>query len=76
MAENIKVGDKVFFKNDVEGTGQVVEIVQRGRGYYSYKEYVIANMVKDASPWHIMARFNHKHMCNTVTCDEDHVEPL
>jgi len=65
----IKVGDKVDFKNDVEGTGYVVEIIKRRY----YNDYLIANRRRDCSPWHIMATFSHKHMCNVVLCDEDHV---
>lgn len=68
---SIKIGDEVFFKNDVEGTGYVVEIITRRNGRKIYK---IANKRRDCSPWHIMAQFDHEHMCSVVTCDEYQVE--
>jgi hypothetical protein len=72
MAQAIKVGDKVWFKNDIEGIGVVVE-VQEERGWSgTHRTYVIANGSQDCSPWHPMAQMDWKHRCTVVYCDEDH----
>lgn len=61
-------GTEVFFKDDKEGRGVVVEvIVNKSWDGSRYNDYVIA--VSD----HPKARFSYEHKNNVVIVDEDHV---
>ena len=69
-----QVGDKVWFKVDVEGYGQILEVEQCDNGFVKYEAYVIGQVGKrDCSPWHIMAQYDHMHNCNVVYCTQDQV---
>lgn len=77
MAERqvFKVGDEVWFKNDVEGRGVVAEVTQR-RSWSG--EIVREYMVKSKSepngyPFHRMARFDYELGCMVVDVDDDHI---
>lgn len=63
----IKLHDRIQFKSDIEGEGEVVEI---NESRYSPPTYIVA--VTDpgsgnAEQVHPHARFNYKYNCMTVT---------
>ena len=65
---DIKAGDKVEFKCDVEGHGVVLEIT-------AYDEYMVGEVGGENStyPWHRMARFDHTHNRMVVYVDAYHI---
>ena len=65
---DIKVGDKVGFKCDVEGYGVILEITRFG-------ECIVGEVggENSAYPWHRMARFDYTHKRMVVYVDADHV---
>jgi hypothetical protein len=60
--KEVKVGDRVFFKEDVEGDGVVVEIQER-RGAFgdNYVTFLVGSDSEPAGyPFHRMARMDHE----------------
>ena len=70
MKRTAKVGDRVFFKEDIEGSG-VVAKVTRERGWNgSYETYLVKSEGEpNGYPFHPMATFNHELNCMVVYTD-------
>lgn len=67
----MKVGDKVEFKSDYEGSGIIAKIDENG---WSYKRYAIRSEHESPGyPFHKMAMMDWDLMCMVVWVDEDHV---
>jgi hypothetical protein len=69
------MGDEVWFKQDVEGKGTVIEITEKydrwmGR---TVREFVLANKARDCSPWHPMVRYSPVHKCNVIYANGDSI---
>jgi hypothetical protein len=64
---NIEIGDEVWFKNDVEGQGIVLDIIR--------DTFVIGQAGGENStyPWHRMAQFDYDRNRMVVWVDSDHV---
>ena len=62
------VGDKVDFKQDIEGHGTVLEVISRqtfsGTGY----TYIIGS--SEPGPWHVTSFYNDKHGRHVVAIDD------
>ena len=70
-----EVGDKVWFKEDIEGYG-VVAKVQRERnwlGGFSTSYAVKSDSEPNGYPFHRMASFDYELNCMVVWVDEDHI---
>lgn len=71
----VRVGDMVRFKADVEGRGRVLEITRK-RQCYGRPDFVtvtIGNPSGDHSPWHPMARPDYTHKCSVVCVQPDQI---
>lgn len=69
--KQLEVGDKVFFKEDIEGYGYILSVIQR-RGYMgTTTTFVLGNDPKnpDSYPWHPMARMSTEHLAKVVYTD-------
>ena len=77
QGNEMKLGDYVDFKRDIEGSGYIVEIHIDRSLYGSTKTYIVA-MTPDKSitnepRWHSEARYSDKHNDYVVYVDEDHI---
>jgi len=71
----IKVGDKVYFKKDVEGSGIVAEIISKkswdGR---TIKNYLVKSESEpNGYRFHPEANFDHEHFCMVVFLYADQI---
>ena len=57
----IKVGDKVEFKYDIEGHGIVKEILVERHMFGTTRTFLVGQPGNSQERWHIMARSNMKH---------------
>lgn len=71
-----KVGDHVGFKDDVEGSGVIVEIKRAGKYDWGGDDFIIAVTEPGscrAEQVHPMAHYSNKHQCMVVMVDDDHI---
>lgn len=63
-----KVGDHVDFKQDIEGHGEVIEVIKSQGMFRTIYTYVIASA--EHGPWHVTSRFSSKHNRYVVTIED------
>lgn len=62
----MKVGDRVHFKIDVEGRGEIVEIDRNG----TYTIAITRPGSRNAEPTHPAERYSYEHDCLVVYAEE------
>jgi hypothetical protein len=69
------IGDKVAFKNDIEGTG-IVAIVVKPKSIGLVEYAIRSESEPEGYPFHTAAQMNFTIGCMVVWVDEDHIWPL
>ena len=68
MAKIFKVGNQVDFKQDIEGHGEVVEVIRRQGMFGTSYTYIIASA--EPGPWHVTSFYSSKHGRHVVSIDD------